>query len=414
MGSVIGAAVSLTQWSMVLTVVAVLLMFLSTHLPPYPVKVVGGSAESFKEIVRKTPLLQSCPRGPFDFSSSVQLLIFGFQMMWEEFRFDAQYNFIREEFETTLPGDSVAADMSPGVVAMMWLLGRKGQSPRVLPDDAPIVILCPGLNCYTASLPGTSVYGALLERPWRVAVFEKRGVGHHPSSVLTSPVFHLFGHPSDLHVAVVATQARYPNAPIHIAGVSSGNGLVGSYTAMYGSSAKSLRSVLMLVGGDDYNSAFAPQSPSWLTRMLFDNVLLETSKQRFLRKNWKLLEQKDAVALKAAAEATTLQSFYDITMRSFSGYADSQEAERRINAFTGDNNACFYTYPVPVLYVGIEDDPVAPGGPKLSWQHVIGACETSACALLPCGSHLGCYDSLRLTRWLDRLLVQWVDVFESQ
>ena len=47
--SVIGAAVSLTQWSMVLTVVAVLLMFLSTHLPPYPVKVLGGSAESFKE-----------------------------------------------------------------------------------------------------------------------------------------------------------------------------------------------------------------------------------------------------------------------------------------------------------------------------------------------------------------------------
>merc|ERR1711988_1563028 len=108
-------------------------------------------------------------------------------------------------------------------VKLVWVRGRKpaqlakGNTSSTkaeidanvdnLPPDAPIVMIVCGLNCYSRSLPGTSLYEPLLKScKYRVVVYEKRGVGpvcpSHESdpALLMSPCFHLFGHPSDLHV----------------------------------------------------------------------------------------------------------------------------------------------------------------------------------------------------------------------
>lgn len=402
----------LTLFVMIVVAVTILVVCLCFALaalgPARQPRVHGGTDASLQAVLKAVPLLWSCPRGPLDFASAFQLLVFAVHMSWQERNFDRHYEFEREEFEVTLPGEST--DGCPDSVAIMWLRAAKGQPPRELPADAPIVILCPGLNCYTSSLPGTSVYSALLTRPWRVGVFEKRGVGPSATRKLRSPAFHLFGHPSDLHAVVLQTQSRWPNAPLHIVGVSSGDGLTGSYASIYGAEVKSLRSVLLLVGGEDYNCAFQAPNATWLSKVLFDYALLATTKIRFLHRNETILRANNSHAYDAAAGSTTLQEFYDICMRHFSGYSDPEEAERRINAFSG-GCACLREMPVPFLYVCTLDDPVAPGGPRPEWVTVIKECENAALALFPCGSHLGCYDSWRFTRWVDDLVIQWVEAF---
>jgi len=373
--------------------------------PPRRARLVGGTGPACQAIVQRISILASCPRGPLDWSSVLQLVVFALQITLQEWRFSRQYETEVEAFDVQSP--------CPGRVSIVWVLGTRGAPARDLPDDAPIALLCPGLNCYAASLPGTSPYSYLLRRPWRVGAFEKRGVGPADGKArrqLRSPVFHLFGHPSDLHAALLRVQARWPRAPIHLVGFSSGNGLVGSYVSLHGRELPSLRSALLLVGGEDYNLAFAPPRRNWLTTLLFDVVLLQATKTRYLFRNEPLLRQRDEDAYRAAQQAGTLQELYDVCMRSFSGYPCAAEAERRINAFSGGCER-LQAVPVPFLVVFTEDDPVAPGGPRPGWVSVLQGCESAMLAIYPCGSHLGCYDSWCLTRWVDRLMVQWIDAF---
>mmetsp|Transcript_83003 Transcript_83003/g.130553 ORF Transcript_83003/g.130553 Transcript_83003/m.130553 type:complete len:423 (+) Transcript_83003:54-1322(+) len=375
----------------------------------YP-RIIGGRSSKMQKILSSIPLLQSCPRGPLDFSTTLQLIVFALQGQWQERNFEKDYVTEDETITVTLPGRS--AEKGDDVVSIRWICRETNSAPRELPEQAPIVLLCPGLNCYTASLPGTAIYSVLLQHPWRVGVFEKRGVGPSAGSrFLQMPVFHMFGHPSDLHEAVLQIQKRFPGAPLYLVGISSGNGLVGSYSTLYGNEATSLRSSMLLIGGEDYNCAFRAPRSTWLTRMLFDVVLLGTSKARYLEKNAKVLRSKNEDAWNAAHRSMTHQQFYDIVMRHFSGYSDPDEAESRINAFSGGCEN-LRNLAKPFLYVCTEDDPVAPGGPRESWVSVIKQCENAALAYFPCGSHLACYDSLRLTRWLDQLVVQWIDAFE--
>jgi len=341
----------------------------------------------------------------------MQLIIFALQASWQEWRCDRFYAFKREEVPVDLPGKSVGCGADQ--VAIEWLVGRTGFAPKELPNDAPVIILLPGLNCYKASLPGTSIYEYLLDRPWRVAVFEKRGVGPPGAPGLNAPAFHLFGHPSDLHAAVLSVQALYPHAPIHLVGMSSGNGLASSYVAMYESEVANLKSCLLLIGGEDYNTAFSPPKGDWLSKIVFDKFLLEMTKERFLKRNEALLKQADADGYSAAMSAKTLQDLYDVVHRRFSGYTDPREAELRINAFTGGSCDCLTRSKVPLLIVFTEDDPGAPGGPRTSWVDSIAKCENSALALFPSGSHLGCYEGWGLQRWIDRLALQWLDAVSS-
>jgi len=207
---------------------------------------------------------------------------------------------------------------------------------------------------------------------------------------------------------ILRIQSRWPSAPVHLVGFSSGNGLVGSYMALYGSETTAVRSALLLLGGENYNMAFVPPRGTLLTKLVFDWSLLSATKFRFLQRNEAVLRNHNMEAYDKALAAPTLQEFYDIAMKHFSGYKDHAEAERRINAFS-TGNECMLNFQKPFLVAFTTDDPVAPGGPRESWVRVIEKCEYAALALFPSGSHLGCYDSLRLTRWVDKLMIQWLD-----
>merc|ERR1712054_85000 len=99
-----------------------------------------------------------------------------------------------------------------------------------------------------------------------------------------------------------------------------------------------------------------------------------------LCRNESVLRAHNAKAFEAAVVAKTMQEFYDICMRSFSGYTDPEEAERRINPFSGGTNECMLAFKVPCLVCFTEDDPVAPGGPRSSWVDIISKCGYAALA----------------------------------
>mmetsp|Transcript_6415 Transcript_6415/g.12238 ORF Transcript_6415/g.12238 Transcript_6415/m.12238 type:complete len:439 (+) Transcript_6415:85-1401(+) len=390
--------------------VAVAALFFQKVLRPscQAPKLVGGLSPQMKAILSRVPLLSSCPK--LNIPSVVQLVIYAMQMMWQEQQYESQYDFDVEVFLVALPGDSTEGFADH--VHITWVKGMKGCKQQDLPADAPIVLLTPGLNCYSANLPGTAVYAKLLEQPWRIGVFEKRGVGGQGSH-LKAPVFHMFGHPSDLHIVIKQLVARWPDAPLHLLGMSSGNGLTSSYLALHGHEISNLRSCLLLIGGEDYNSAFVPPKGNWLSRVVFDNALLAASKERMLQRNEPILRAHNGNAYDAAMRAKTMQEFYDICMRHFSGYTDREEAERRINPFNGGTNECMLCFKKPCLVCFTEDDPVAPGGPRKSWMEVIDNCAYAAAALFPTGSHLACYDTWSLSRWVDGLAVEWVNAVHA-
>lgn len=147
-------------------------------------RVFGGVNTRMQKILLRIPLLSVCPE--LKLPSALQLVIYAFQMMWQEWYFDSTYATDVETFPVTLPGDSTEGCADH--VRVTWVHGRKG-CKRALPPDAPIILLTPGLNCYSANLPGTAVYAKLLEQPWRIAVFEKRGVGGKCSNVPESSRF---------------------------------------------------------------------------------------------------------------------------------------------------------------------------------------------------------------------------------
>mmetsp|Transcript_81087 Transcript_81087/g.232979 ORF Transcript_81087/g.232979 Transcript_81087/m.232979 type:complete len:408 (+) Transcript_81087:59-1282(+) len=369
----------------------------------------GGFGDDLRIIFGSMPGLARVPLAPLGLSGLAQLVLFAVQMILEEFWFTSAFDSTREEFAVSLPGESTTG--CPDRVAVEWIKAQKGKAAQNLPDDAPIVIILPGLNCYAANLPGTSMYKELLGKSWRVGVFEKRGVGPAGSKGLKSPVFHLFGHPSDLHEVVTRVCSRWPKANLHLVGLSSGNGLCGSYTTLYGGRVPALKGSLLLIGGEDYNVAFAPPKADWRTRLVFDVTLLESTKSRFLRKNEAVLRRHSEVGYAACMAAQNLQDLYDLCMTYFSGYSDRDEAERQINGFSGSNE-CLMKIPVPFLVVYTEDDPVAPGGPRPEWVEVMDRCEKAAIAMFPSGSHLGCYDSWGLSRWVDKLAAEWVVAVE--
>eukprot|EP00929_Paragymnodinium_shiwhaense_P112494 TRINITY_DN80757_c0_g1_i1.p1 TRINITY_DN80757_c0_g1~~TRINITY_DN80757_c0_g1_i1.p1 ORF type:complete len:405 (+),score=89.38 TRINITY_DN80757_c0_g1_i1:44-1258(+) len=389
--------------SAVIFLLALLVGLLSTWVVwrPRRPQLLGGTAiraslaSKVETLVRPQTFLQ--PPGLVQLILVALSNIIGSRFCW--------FLFTREEIPVRLPGDSALKAVDK--VALEWL---KHEWQPNLPKNAPIVFIVPGLANSKESLPGQSLYAALLKKSWRTVVFEKRGVGTGRGK-LRAPVFHIFGHPSDLAEAVGRVVDAYPEAPLHFVSFSAGNGLLGSYFKHYPEQTGGLvRSVLMLKGGEDYNVAFKLRG-TWIEGMVHER-LLTFLKQYFVKSNEEVLKAHNADAFKAALETTNMEDFYALTMRHFSGYEDPDEAERLINGFNGGNK-WMEANTIPLLAVYTEDDHV-------SWQRHPEWMETfhnsshNLAAVFQYGSHCACFEGLfGRSRWLDRLVVEWIEAVEK-
>lgn len=363
-----------------------------------PPEILGGT--SIQDVLSCIGVLHETQRTPGLYTSGdVSLLIQGLETQWTAPR--CPYKFDFEFFDVDIDGyyqDSVA---------IAWL-----RRPDEVAADAPVLIIVPGLCCDETNLPGTSLYPFLLQRNCRVGVFLKRGV----ASRLSAPVFHLFGHPSDLQ-AVLATMAkRRPHAAIHILSFSSGNGLAGSYATIHGGFDSPVKSYLCMFGGSDYNalcgnSRRGRMCSSWLT---VDVVLMKAAKAYFLQANEQVLCNHSVEGYRAAMRSRNFQELQNTVTLHFSGYSSAGAADRRTNGFAG-GPARFKGSRVPILWVTCADDPMLPGGPNDTWRSAFGPDSPNvALAVFRRGSHGAAYESLRLAHWSDRLVSQWLDAMFSR
>ena len=347
-------------------------------------------------ILEAMPLMNTQLSQPVGISSGLmQVVIFAVQYQLQPFC--CPYEFEREEVDVDLDG------RFHDKVALQWL---KRPDEASLPADAPIIVMCPGLCNYEKDLPGTNLYRQLLKRPWRAAVYLKRGL----AGPIHAPVLHVFGHPSDLKAAVKQISARYPSAPIHMVCFSSGNGLGGSMGTMYDAELTSVRSYLLLCGGCDYQRIM-PDKPMWpWTELLFTSILKPSVQEKLIAPHKAVLCEHDAAGYAKVMAAKTFQEMYDMLVTHFGGYKDGAESEAKVNGFLGGNARLCDTLRTPFLSVYTEDDPVSPGGPRPDWLVRYTNSSHAACALFPNGSHLACYESFDLSvRWVDRLVLQWID-----
>eukprot|EP00933_Yihiella_yeosuensis_P072939 TRINITY_DN81497_c0_g1_i1.p1 TRINITY_DN81497_c0_g1~~TRINITY_DN81497_c0_g1_i1.p1 ORF type:complete len:435 (-),score=81.91 TRINITY_DN81497_c0_g1_i1:199-1503(-) len=368
----------------------------------------GGRSKRLKELLSRMPSMSQPEEAPAMFGGAVmQLIVFCFHQCVQEQRvFRGRYEFEDVNFKVKV--DDAELDTEDEIL-VSWLKRVGDRRLDELPEDAPLVVVCPGLNCSKESIPGTSVYDTCVERGCRVLVHHKRGIGRP----VKKPVIHIFGHPSDFQAVLEYAASKYPKAGIHILGYSSGNGLAGSHAALYADSMiPQVKSYCLLVGGANYNTAFAPENSNYQTELLFDKGLILVTKDRMLRKNSEVLKKANPDAFKLATEATKMQDVYDICHRYFSGYSEKQidYAEAKLNPL-GNGLDVMQAIKVPLLWVLTEDDPVMPGGPPKSWLASLEKLDNCVLAMFRQGSHLACYRNWRLERWIDDILGEWLDAF---
>lgn len=409
------------------------------HYVDGPPLLEGGCSSKMQALLRRVPILHRPERTPLLLLfPTLQLAIFTVQQLFQELASRSRYAWKDEAVLVEIPmpvqGDVTEAENclqdedgnkehtedikgkiegmqrviegTRDQVVLSWLQRREE-----LPADAPIVLIAPGLNCNKDSLPGTSPYEALLTRRCRVAVYHKRA----RAGLLQAPVFHLFGHPSDFQTALIHVAEKWPQAAIHVVAYSSGNGLVASHAARYAETMPAtVRSILLLVGGAEYNVAFNPPRSNFMSRQLMDG-LAHFTKERLLKVNAKLLKLANPEGFEAAMAATTMQGLYNTCMKHFSGYTGDAApyAEACLNPLA-DGVRAFHRIKVPLLWVLTEDDPVMPGGAAADWRQTVQNMPLAALATFRRGSHCACYDSYALSRWADKLMVEWLDAQDQE
>eukprot|EP00747_Dinoflagellata_sp_TGD_P156757 gnl/TRDRNA2_/TRDRNA2_177685_c1_seq21.p1 gnl/TRDRNA2_/TRDRNA2_177685_c1~~gnl/TRDRNA2_/TRDRNA2_177685_c1_seq21.p1 ORF type:complete len:422 (-),score=28.19 gnl/TRDRNA2_/TRDRNA2_177685_c1_seq21:21-1286(-) len=361
-------------------------------------KVLGGHA--MQDILKRIEVLCEPQLTPGLYcSGDIAIVVQALETQWNSMR--CPFTFQREYVSVDIDGSYEDR------VAVAWL-----ERPDILPDDAPIVVIIPGLCCDEANLPGISVYPELIKRKCRVGVFLKRGV----AQLLEAPALHFFGHPSDLQAVIDLITDRYPQAGIHVVSFSSGNGLAGSHSILTPRDKLAVKSYLIMFGGSDYNalcrnSCSSRMCSSWL---VVDVVLARAAKEFFLVPNRRVLEQHNAGGYRAAMQSRNFQELHNAVMGTFSGYSNLAEADVRTNGFSNGAQG-FGSVHVPCLWVTCADDPILPGGPNESWCDHLKESDFVALAVFRRGSHGAAYESLRLAHWSDRLLGQWLDaVFDAE
>ena len=124
-----------------------------------------------------------------------------------------------------------------------------------LPDDAPVFIMLHGINGGSHEGPSKWAVATGAVRGWRCVALNLRGCNGVP---LSSAKVYCAASAEDVRAAVNAARAKYPSAPILLAGYSLGTYVIGTYLAEENSKG--------LIPGGGRGSRIVPDGPAHLTR----------------------------------------------------------------------------------------------------------------------------------------------------
>ena len=274
-----------------------------------------------------------------------------------------------------------------------------------LNSNSPIVIFLPGLVNNENNLPYNNIYDKLIKNGYRVVVYLKRGM----SCKLISPIVDIFGHPEDLYKTVNIIKSRYPGAPIHIISFSGGNGLNASLTNyIYNKNENEnfIKSQLLLCGAKDYNHIYTVNK-NFISDIVYNNSLKKGIIDKLIKPNKYVLTKYNINAYNKLLNSKTFQELQDYISLYFSGY-DKDDYDNIVNPCNNDNFYACKNALNPTLVVYTADDPINPEGIKYDWANNSKNSKYNASIVFPHGSHLACYNSLKLDRWIDDLIIEWL------
>uniref|UniRef100_A0A1D1YPJ6 Embryogenesis-associated protein EMB8 n=1 Tax=Anthurium amnicola TaxID=1678845 RepID=A0A1D1YPJ6_9ARAE len=109
-----------------------------------------------------------------------------------------------------------------GAVALDWVCA----DDRLLPEDAPLLILLPGLTGGSGDSYVRHMLVRARSKGWRVVVFNSRGCGDSP---VTTPQFYSASFTRDLSEVVNHISSRYPKSKVYAVGWSLGANILVRY-----------------------------------------------------------------------------------------------------------------------------------------------------------------------------------------
>ncbi|KAL3132673.1 hypothetical protein ABBQ32_009191 [Trebouxia sp. C0010 RCD-2024] len=182
----------------------------------------------------------------------------------------------------------------------------------ILPDDAPVLILLPGLTGGSHDSYVRHMVGAASMNGMRAVVFNSRGTS---DGAVTSPQFYSASYTGDMRRVVQMVQKRYPSSELLAAGWSLGGNILVRYLGEEGAScpisaAASLCNPLDLaISDDNFHVGF---------NKIYDKNLARSLRTIFKKHSHLFKGLEDKYDLELANTCTSIRDFDDaITRRTF-------------------------------------------------------------------------------------------------
>jgi predicted alpha/beta-fold hydrolase len=273
-------------------------------------------------------------------------------------------------------------------------------SEEQLPEDAPVLILLPGL---TGGSGDTYVQHAVLhakEAGIRAIVFNSRATSDSP---VTTPQFYSASFTGDLDCVVTHVAAKYPESRIFAAGWSLGANILTRYLGEQGEQSPVEAAVAMCnpfdltVSDDNFSKGF---------NRIYDWNLAK-SLRRIYKNHHGLFIDAAARGTKAfdpekALRAKTIREFDDALTRVSFGWDSVDEY------YAGSSSSLSIPgVKIPLLVIQAEDDPIAPVH-AIPFEQ-LEKNESCMLILTPTGGHLGWCRSPGVlgAPWTDTALLEY-------
>ncbi|KAI5124550.1 hypothetical protein M0805_003072 [Coniferiporia weirii] len=285
---------------------------------------------------------------------------------------------------------------------------------RVLPDDAPIVVVMHGLTggsheSYVRAILAQAVRpkgeGGLC---YRGIVVNFRGCAGVP---MTSGQLYSAGHTDDLRQALVYISQRYPNAPLLGLGFSLGASVVTRYIAEEGERSRLRAGCVLGCPWDLYANSQRVEGGFFLRQVYSKGMAsnLVNLMKRNVPSIRKLPENRITPLLPElyALKNPTLLEFDSLITRNIGGSAPPFPfPTARAYYEWASSDKCLKHVRVPFLAVNSADDPVV-GHLPLD----VGDNGYVALAVTTGGGHLGWFEAPEgkgMRRWITRPVVEWL------
>lgn len=284
-----------------------------------------------------------------------------------------------------------------GVVALDWPWEQvRALEAGMVSDDAPLVILFPGLTGGS----GDTYVQYMIQRLWAFGilsvVFNSRGTSDSP---VTSPQFYSASFTGDAGLVVDHVSGKFPHATLVGVGWSLGANILVNYLGEQETESKLAAAVSLC---NPFDLTISNQHISRGFCKVYD-ANLAGNLRRIFRKHMGLF-QEGSVMVELAAECRSIREFDEaVTHRVF-----KWQSVDEYYALSGSCHA-IPRVAVPLLCVQALDDPIAPA--EAIPYDAIQANPHCVLVTTETGGHLGwlCQENgLRGAPWPDFLVAQWV------